>query len=712
MPTSIANWEKQVAPQIDTIELSSQRKGAVLLALVPSFTDWDEFKAAVKCEWVMWKKDLLRYPASLVLLYAGLAFYEYDDNTFWPHFAAAASSGTLPANQQQEINGAFAAAAKRFGLVLKLREKGTDFVGSAVNYIGVPLSLWDGFLTICEWALWRKDWKELTDADWADAIDKRSGSRRRLKNFLTDNRELATNLVQDVLDVREILAANPDLTLDGIAQASILRTEYFDEVPETADFLRPDNPESLFQGRARIVWNERGNNIAIQLPGVSRDKLPATWHIGPNSQLAATNPDVFPLDSAAFCNSLVLTLTTKNSSESQRLRGLRSWGLFDMVGGHLINANTDELRLKSYTLVGQKEIDILSRSGFDEDDYPANECFKLRDGKDCFITRLWPTGNRAELRLQDGTQSQRTISFRTRNRIEARFFVGLGCKAAFFTRRDQNDITMGYLPILCVTIPNGYFSNDNVELTRSFKVLIDGKPATGQWEYRKQHALIGSCLYFWKWSSAPILERKPEIRRVTGFGQLSEAFKSADLGGRRRFSIEAIPHLKVQFNAEIVDRPSVGLESCWKNLPGAYLPLVLLCQSPMGMKWEELLLAKDVLAPNLPLSIYLLHKYAQHGLLLLRGHRWEIRESRAEIATLNRSTLRVKYCGDPSKLWGLYTRMSQRARHKMLPMIDVKNTRGEVPYLQMDEWPQYLGTEIEKYFENSGVNLSPILWTH
>src|SRR5262249_29881036 len=203
MPTSIAIWEQQVAPQIDTIALSSQRKGAVLLALVPSFTDWDEFKAAVKSEWVIWKKDLLRYPASLVLLYAGLAFYEYDDNTFWPHFAAAVGSGTLLANQQQEINGSFATAAKRFGLLLKLRGKGTDFVGSAVNYIGVPLSLWDGFLTICEWALWRTDWKELTDADWADAIDKRSGSRRRLKNFLTDNRELATNLVQDVLDVRE-----------------------------------------------------------------------------------------------------------------------------------------------------------------------------------------------------------------------------------------------------------------------------------------------------------------------------------------------------------------------------------------------------------------------------------------------------------------------------------------------------------------------------
>lgn len=356
MLTSVADWERQVAPQLQAIEPSARSKGAALLPLVPSFTDWDEFKAAIKSEWATWKKDLLRYPTSLVLLYAGLAFYEYDDNTFWPHFAEAVGSGTLLANQQQEINGSFATAAKHFGLLLKLRGKGTDFVGSAVNYIGVPLSLWDGFLTICEWALWRKDWKGLADADWAAAIDKRSGSRRRLKNFLTDNRELATNLVQDVLDVREILAANPDLTLDGIAQASILRTEYFEEVPETADFLRPDNPESLFQGRARIVWNEQRKNIAVQLPGISRDKLPASWHINSRSQLAATNPDEFPLDSEAFCNSLVLTLKNKNGSESQRLRGLRSWGLFDMVGGRLINANSDELQLKSYTLVAQRKL--------------------------------------------------------------------------------------------------------------------------------------------------------------------------------------------------------------------------------------------------------------------------------------------------------------------------------------------------------------------
>jgi hypothetical protein len=47
----------------------------------------------------------------------------------------------------------------------------------------------------------------------------------------------------------------------------------------------------------------------------------------------------------------------------------------------------------------------------------------------------------------------------------------------------------------------------------------------------------------------------------------------------------------------------------------------------------------------------------------------------------------------------------------MLPIIEVKNNRGEVPYLQMD-WPQYMQYEMEKYFVDNGVVLGPILWTH
>src|SRR5262249_26467410 len=145
---------------------------AALLPVIPDRGMWEEFLGCVGAEWKDWKVQLLKYPSCLLILYCGLAFYEYDEHTFWPQFAKAVGSDALPVNQQTEINGAFAEAASHFRLAVKRRDNGTDFVGSAVNQIGIPLSLWEGFLDICEWALWRKDWQSLSSEDWAEAIEK------------------------------------------------------------------------------------------------------------------------------------------------------------------------------------------------------------------------------------------------------------------------------------------------------------------------------------------------------------------------------------------------------------------------------------------------------------------------------------------------------------------------------------------------------------
>jgi len=62
-------------------------------------------------------------------------------------------------------------------------------------------------------------------------VDKRTGSRLRLKRFLVDNRKAATSFIRELLDAREILSNDQNLTIAGIGQASILRIEYFEEVP-------------------------------------------------------------------------------------------------------------------------------------------------------------------------------------------------------------------------------------------------------------------------------------------------------------------------------------------------------------------------------------------------------------------------------------------------------------------------------------------------
>lgn len=284
MFSTLREWDQYYADKVQRGEPSRRTPHALLLPVVPDRMGWDAFLACVRDEWTIWKNQLSTHQACLLMLYCGLAFYEYDENTFWPQFAKIVGSSSLPPNQQTDINEAFGAAAKVFHLDIKRRDKGSDFVGTAVNLIGIPLSLWDGFLEICDWAAWQSGWKSLSDQEWGQTIEKRSGSRTRLRRFLTENREPASRFIQEVLDARDILLNEPQLTINDIAQASILRTEYFDDVPETAEFLRPQDPDSVFRYRVRLVWNEHRQNLSFLLPAVSRDKLPAVWRVGARQQ--------------------------------------------------------------------------------------------------------------------------------------------------------------------------------------------------------------------------------------------------------------------------------------------------------------------------------------------------------------------------------------------------------------------------------------------
>lgn len=712
MLKSLSDWENDFSTAIKKNAFPEREKAGSLLPVVPDHSRWDDFMTSTKVEWQTWRSDLSKYPSCLVLLYGGIAFYEYEKREFWRQFAECVGSDDLSANQQQDINWEFAKATKQFGLKLKLRDNGTDFVGSAVHSVGIPLSLWDGFLDLCEWVLWRKDWKTLSDEEWKNVIDNRCGGRRRLKKFLIENRDTASNFVQEMLDAREILTKETALTVGNIAQASILRVEYFDDVPETAEFLRPQNPDSLFQDRARLIWNEQRRQIGVQLPSVEQDKLPAMWRIGEHSQAAATSPDELNLNSEAFRDSLLLTLESGARNEVHRLRGVTSWGLFDLVsGGRLVNAERDELPLKSYTLVSRNELEIL-REGFDEDENPVNEQFELADGMACFITHLWPTGKYAEVRLKEVGQAQRVIRFKARARIEARFFTGFGRKAAYFGRAMHNQITTDHLPILCVAIPNGYFQDTKAILEREFKVFVDSRSAAGQWQRQDVQATTDSEFFSWRWDRKPFLERKAGVDRLTNLHQLGEAFKAPDLSGKHVFAVQAMPHIHAKFDVELIHRSWEAIDDSWKALPGAFLPMFLLCQSTEGMKWEDLVLAKDVIAPRQSqLSEYLLHKYARHGFLVQRGHRWFVNESRAALRSLNNDQIEMNYCGDPSKLWGLYRRMYHRMRGATLPLIEVIDRRGEIPYLRTI-WPLPLRGEIEQSLKRDQVILGAILWTH
>jgi len=676
MPDDLTNWNCELEASLERIIIADRFRAGTLLSVIPERQRWEEFLEAVKAEWRFWLGYLGRHPYCLLTLYGGLAFYEYDKREFWPQFAKAVGVSCPSANRQNEINRDYARVAQELGLKILVRDSGTDYVGSAVYHIGVPLSMWDGFLEICEWALWRDDWKELSAEEWECAINRRTGSRTRLGGFLKDNREAVNAMIQELHDARRILTEDESLTINQIKQACLLRQEYFDEVPETAEFLRPSDPESLFQDRARLIWNEHRCRISLYLPSVARDKLPATWKIGGLTQEAAATPDSLLLNAAAFAHPLLLTLEAGERHETQRLRGLSTWGLFDRERNRFVNPERQPLPPHSYAFISRERLDCVKRRGFEEEENPANESCELEDGTTCYITQLWPTGGSAELRFAyNGVE--RKLEFRSPAKIEARLFAGTGGSAANF-KYYQQCLKIEHLPLLCVAVPFGSFPDNDAALQRKFHVTIDRHQFNGRWE--KQHEDDQRDFYFWRWDDEPQLH-----------GKVALAIEAVGLG------------LKFEYQIEVL-HPKPSLAECWRNLPGAFWPFVLLSQpvagKKEGMSWDDLRLAREAIAPEQQkLSFPPLRKYANYGLLEQHGQRWLIAESRAVLETSSEVEGQLHYCGSPAFLWGLLRYLSDKVPTSPAPVIEVVNPRGELPFLKLSLQSDQIGL-IGKYLES------------
>src|SRR5262249_36524903 len=156
--------------------------------------------------------------------------------------------------------------------------------------------------------------------------------------------------------------------------ASLLRPEYFDEVPETAEFLCPQNPEPLLQHRRRIIWDEQRDRIILHLPAVADGQLPALRRIGTYSHQPYTSPAELRLNTQAFDHALMLTLESGHQSESRGLRGVQPWGLFDVEhrGRLVINPDRERLPLRHYVLLAPQKIDVIAREGFETEENPDN----------------------------------------------------------------------------------------------------------------------------------------------------------------------------------------------------------------------------------------------------------------------------------------------------------------------------------------------------
>ncbi len=682
-------WESKFAQQFEKIE-NKQKPGA-MLSLIPSRDDWLEFIEFVREQWRFeegYHAVRRERPHCFVVLFGGVAFYEYDEHRYWPQFAKAVGSKTIPANLQHEISEDFNAAAKKLGLQIIRREDSADYVGSAVYQIGIPLSLWTHFLKVCKWAFHNDDWESLSDSSWKELVSKRFPNIPRLGNFFIQNREAATLFIREMLKARQFLNGDLNLTVSDLKQKSILRPEYFDEVPETAEFLRPSNPDSLFQDRAKLVWDEQRSHLSLYLPAVANDKLPATWKIGRLEQLAASTPDSLQLDALAFSERLLLQLDSSECIETQRLRGLAPFGLWDCEREKFVPLDREALPVGDYHLISREKIDFAQR-GFDEfdaDNSPFNELFELSNGASCYLTRLLPNDKSAELSFSDG----RKIKFRSGLKIEAHIFAGQGSFSTNFTCypkwSNPEWIKIERLPLLCLAVPFGIFEDPEKALQQKFKVIAGGETTEGIWE--KQHEDDVQEFYVWHWETEPQLKKKVTI-----------AILAKELGIRFEYQIEML-QTKLP-------------ENCWKNLPGKFLPLVLLAQPVIqmkdGMKWQNLLTAREAIAPDGP-QIWrnYLKEYVNRGFLEFQGHRWRIIESRCKLESTDEGDCLMSYCGNPAILWGMFRRIHELHPQSSLPEVEV--VKGELPYLEV-LWNARQTEVVKKYLGNhKEVRIVSDLW--
>lgn len=629
------------------------------------------------------------FPYLLLVLYAGLGFHEYKDATFWPQFCRVVGLSSLSPTRKRKLNENLAQAAKAADLRIIKNAAGCSFVGTAVFFIGVPVSLWDEFLIICEWALYRKDWKNFSDEQWREELEKRFGRYSRLLKFLTENRQAATEFIQEMLDARKILTEDAQLNLSNIRQASILRPEYFEEVPETAEFLRPDNPESLLQRRPRLLW--RDNRIAIHLPPVAEEG--AVWRFGEETKPASNVATELPVNSKAFQERLIIQLQSGEKVQTFRIPGLHPFGLCDEESNRFVNMNHVRLPLHSYRLVSQEKLKMEGK-GWVKDDEEETENWPLflEDGVQVFVTNLFPADDRPKLKVNG-----RKIKFGRRESVKLRLYSGSeNSYACRFLLRENYPIQIEQNPHLVLEIPEGFVEDNDDLCDREFEVLVDGKPVPGKWRFFHDYDGKETKWEYYEYlmglsksSSASILlgEHTIQVRsRHAGI---------IPLGKEKEFQVKIIETL----GKDIWPKPS-QMEK--------YLLWVLLSQIQKESTWENFWIAHQTVAGLAFVKITQndWKKLEEHGYLSWCRGRFEVLKSCMVFGRRMGGQFTAYYCGLVNRLHAVVREFPP------IKMIEAKQERGFPAHLEI-QWPQNNRSFIRNICQKEHIEIKEhSLWNH
>lgn len=694
------NLENEARAAYDRILADHRAKMGACVAALPDADELQEYLTTLHEVWSQgWCNQPARYPHLLLRLYHCVAFLRYEGNAFWASFGEAVGDHRIASNpnRQTEINDVFDRISRHVGLGILHGTAGTRLcVQSGVRHVGIPIRIWRGFVEVCERLFVEaEDWKRWPDDRWQDAINLWLGGRKNLRAFFVENRPTAAKWIDEMLEARRILEKNPDRTLDDVAQVSHLRNEYFDEVPETASFLRPIETETLFRDRPRLRLRWQLGSVAIQIetPRLkSESLLPSDWFVLGQRVKASTNPVPIPLHSVAFRQDLALKLVRAGGElKSHRLRGLSPWGLWSESSGTFISLQARELPVDDYVLVSQSPLNFTNRDGWlgdDADETRWNQVAQMPDGSTCFVSRLVPDARRAALEVAGWHR----ITFAPRARLELRVFPRV-TERFFLTFTPPDSIALPAWPRFVLKAPKGLLATTADEtqtlLEKEFHFFTGDTRIPGHWlhdEDASRH-LDGEDVFFYKveredWLP-PALNARP-TRVVRDFRDLGRIEPPLPRPHELTIQLRATRHGVIPFGdspeIHFTKEPPLSASHAAKlSFPFAeYWPWHVLTVTQDHATWEEMRLAFDLMNyGHVQMNYYPFQQIERHGMAVRRGRRWTDFQNRVHFGPHQGGSYTVCYAGLTDAIYSVLREI------ELLRQIAARWERGHPPHLEI-----------------------------
>ena len=112
----LPHWEERFEKAIRSTPDDKRRRVGGLLGVVPSRESWEGFVQDVRNTWDTWEPALYAQPSCFVMLYSGVAFFEFQSGNFWEGFAATLNVHKVATNEQSKLNQCYRSSAQLFDL--------------------------------------------------------------------------------------------------------------------------------------------------------------------------------------------------------------------------------------------------------------------------------------------------------------------------------------------------------------------------------------------------------------------------------------------------------------------------------------------------------------------------------------------------------------------------------------------------------------------